>query len=231
MKARAVERAARAARESSVPDKTASALDMAARRIPRDKRGMPTTDNDAAASPYARAGDALFHARTVLLFGDIDAARAAHVCAQLLALAAQGDAPITLVVSSPGGHVESGDAIHDVIRFVRPAVRVVGTGWVASAGALVYVAAPRAQRYALPNTRFMLHEPSGGFGGQAADVEIEAREIVRMRARLNALFAAATGQREETIARDTQRNHWLSADEALRYGLVGSVIASVDELR
>lgn len=196
----------------------------------RFKLGMPNTPIDSAASPTSRTDEALFHARTVLLYGEIEPTRAASVCAQLLALDARSAAPITLFVSSPGGHVESGDAIHDVIRFVRAELRVVGTGWVASAGALVFAAAPRARRFALPNTRFMLHEPSGGFGGQAADVEIEAREILRVRARLNAIFAEATGQSEATIARDTQRNHWMSAEEALRYGLVGRIVQRADEL-
>jgi ATP-dependent Clp protease protease subunit len=137
---------------------------------------------------------ALFDARQILLTGEINDMQARRISAGLLALAAVSDDPITLVVSSPGGHVESGDMIHDMIRFVKPRVKILGTGWVASAGALIYCAAPREDRFCLPNTRFLLHEPRGGVGGAASDVEIQAREIIRMRERLNKIFAAATGQ-------------------------------------
>jgi ATP-dependent Clp protease, protease subunit len=126
--------------------------------------------------------------------------------------------------------VESGDTIHDVIRFIGPEVHIVGTGWVASAGALIYCAVAREQRFSLPNTRFLLHEPSGGMSGSAADVEIEARQVLVMRERLNRVFARATGQPVEAIARDTLRNHWLTVDEALAYGLVGKVIDRANQL-
>ena len=107
---------------------------------------------------------------------------------------------------------------------------MIGTGWVASAGALVYVAAPREQRYCLPNTRFLLHQPSGGAGGAASDIEIEAREILQMRDRLNRIFARETGQPLERIEEDTHRNFWLSAEAAVRYGLVGRIISEASEL-
>jgi len=146
-------------------------------------------------------------------------------------MAAAGDDPITIFINSQGGHVESGDTIHDVIRFVKPRVRMVGTGWVASAGALIYVSVPREDRYALPNTRFLLHQPAGGARGMASDVEIEAREILRMRERINKIFARETGQPLERIETDTHRNFWLDAQQAIDYGLVGQVINSVDELK
>lgn len=107
---------------------------------------------------------------------------------------------------------------------------MVGSGWVASAGALIFAAAERARRVCLPNTRFLLHEPSGGFSGPAADIEIEARQVIAMRARLNAIFARATGQSAEKIARDSERNHWLTAEEAVRYGLVSRIVESMREL-
>jgi len=169
----------------------------------------------------------LFAARTVLIFGEVTTALAESVCGQLLALAERGSEPIRVVLHSPGGHVEAGDTIHDLIRFVGPRVHVLGTGWVASAGALIFAAAPREQRLALPNTRFMLHQPLGGVGGPASDVEIEARQIVMMKHRLNRIFATATGQTEERITRDTERNHWMNAEEARQYGLVGSIVESV----
>lgn len=166
----------------------------------------------------------LFAARTVLVFGEVTAELAEAVSSQLFALAAMSDEPVRLVVNSPGGHVESGDTIHDVIRFIAPEVKILGTGWVASAGALIFAAAERKNRFALPNTRFLLHQPLGGVGGRATDIEIEAAQILAMRERLNRIFAAATGQAYEKIAKDTERNHWMSAQQALEYGLVGRIV-------
>jgi ATP-dependent Clp protease, protease subunit len=180
--------------------------------------------------PTALVREHLFAGRTVLIFGEVTSALAESVSAQLLALAQRGTEPIRIVIHSQGGHVESGDTLHDVIRFIGPQVRMIGTGWVASAGALIYSAAPREHRYALPNTRFLLHQPLGGVGGQASDVEIEARQILAMRRRLNAIFAEATGQTIEKITKDTERNHWMNADEARDYGLVGKIVSSADEL-
>ncbi|MGE3142842.1 MAG: ATP-dependent Clp protease proteolytic subunit [Hyphomonadaceae bacterium] len=174
---------------------------------------------------------ALFHARIVMLTGEVNDQQARRVTERLLALAADGHDPITFVISSPGGHVESGDMIHDAIKFVRPRVRMLGTGWVASAGALIYCAAPREDRFCLPNTRFLLHEPRGGVGGMASDVEIQAREILRMRERLNRIFAEATGQPIERIKKDIDRDYWMLAEEAVAYGLVGKVVSSQEELR
>jgi len=173
---------------------------------------------------------ALFDARQILLTGEINDMQARRISAGLLALAAVSDDPITLVVSSPGGHVESGDMIHDMIRFVKPRVKILGTGWVASAGALIYCAAPREDRFCLPNTRFLLHEPRGGVGGAASDVEIQAREIIRMRERLNKIFAAATGQPIARIKEDTDRDYWMMAEEAKAYGLVGKIVLSAAEM-
>lgn len=172
----------------------------------------------------------LLHSRTVLVFGEIDAELAERTNAQLFALAGASDAPITMVISSPGGHVESGDAVHDVVRFIAPEVRMLGTGWVASAGALIYIAAPRERRFATPNTRFLLHQPLGAYKGSAADIEIQAEQILAMRRRLDGLFAAATGQPFERVARDTDRDHWLTASAALDYGLVGGIVERSDEV-
>ena len=181
-------------------------------------------------SPSSFMEKALYEARTILLTGDINDKIARSVCAQLLAYSAVNDKPILLVVSSPGGHVESGDMIHDMIKFVKAPVNILGTGWCASAGALIYAAGQRQRRFALPNTRFLLHEPRGGVGGQASDVEIQAREIIRMRERLNRIFAEATGQPIERIKKDTDRDYWMSAKEALDYGLVGKIVTSHREI-
>lgn len=172
----------------------------------------------------------LFKSRTLIISGEVNQKLASSVTAQLLALAADSDSPITIFINSQGGHVESGDTIHDMIRFVKPQVRIVGTGWVASAGALIYVSVPTEDRFCLPHTRFLLHQPAGGVGGTAADIDIEAREIIKMRERLNRIFAERTGQKLSRIADDTRRNFWLSAEEAVEYGLVGSIIEGSDEL-
>jgi ATP-dependent Clp protease protease subunit len=175
-------------------------------------------------------GERLLKARTIIISGEITQRLAASVMGQLLAMSADSSDPITIYVNSQGGHVEAGDTIHDVIRFIKPKVRMVGTGWVASAGALIFVAAPREQRYCLPNTRFLLHQPAGGAGGTASDIEIEAKEILRMRDRLNRIFARETGQPLERIEEDTHRNFWLDATAAVRYGLVGRIVERVTEL-
>ncbi|HEU0300649.1 MAG TPA: ATP-dependent Clp protease proteolytic subunit, partial [Longimicrobium sp.] len=172
----------------------------------------------------------LFRSRTLIISGGIDQQLVSNVIGQLLAMSSASDEPINVFVNSQGGHVESGDTIHDVIRFIKPRVRMIGTGWVASAGALIYVAAPREDRYALPNTRFLLHQPAGGAGGTAADIAIEAHEIIRMRERINRIFARETGQPLERIESDTHRNFWLDVEAAKGYGLVGKVINSIDEL-
>lgn len=182
------------------------------------------------AEPNAFLEEALFKARTILLTGGVDDKLARRVCERLLALSAESKEPILLVVSSPGGHVESGDMIHDMIKFVEAPVMVLGSGWVASAGALIYAAAKKENRYSLPNTRFLLHEPRGGFGGQASDIDIQVREIVRMRERLNMIFAEATGQTLEKIKADTDRDHWMSAEEAVEYGLVGKIVKTRSEI-
>ncbi len=180
--------------------------------------------------PNAFLEQALFKARTILLTGGIDDSQARRVCERMLALGAESNAPILLVISSPGGHVESGDMIHDMIKFVGAPVKVLGTGWVASAGALIYAGAKRENRFALPNTRFLLHEPRGGIGGQATDIEIQAQQIIRMRERLNRIFAEATGQSLEKIKEDTDRDFWMSAEEAKEYGLVGQIVTHRSEI-
>ncbi len=196
---------------------------------------MTRLDDEPEAKPMSEPNafleEALFKARTIMLTGGVDDTLARRVCERLMALAAESNEPILLVVSSPGGHVESGDMIHDMIKFVGAPVKVLGSGWVASAGALIYSAAQKENRYALPNTRFLLHEPRGGIGGQASDVEIQVREIVRMRERLNMIFAEATGQKLEKIKVDTDRDYWMSAEEAVKYGLVSKVVRHHSEIK
>ncbi len=189
----------------------------------------PRSDANPAA-PTDSVRERLLRARMLILAGDIDHELAAGVVAQLFVLAADGDAPITMVVNSPGGHLESGVHIHDVVRFIRPRVRMIGSGWVASAAALAYVAAPREDRFCLPNTRFLLHQPSGGTSGPAADMAIEAKEILRVRQHVQGMFARQTGQTIEQIAADTRRNFWMDAETAREYGLVGRIVERADEV-
>jgi ATP-dependent Clp protease protease subunit len=176
--------------------------------------------------PKSKLEEKFLETRTILLFGEISQKSAREVCEKLILLSALNDSDIKLIINSQGGHVEAGDTIHDMIRFVKPTVKILGTGWVASAGALIYVSVPKEDRYSLPNTRFMLHQPSGGVGGQATDISIEAAEILKMRERLNQIFSTQTGQPVEKIERDTDRNFWMSAQEAKDYGLVGKVIST-----
>jgi ATP-dependent Clp protease, protease subunit len=193
----------------------------------------PERDDSPRTTPTAITEDTrnlLFKARTLIISGEINQKLAANVIGQLLAMDSQSSEPITIYINSQGGHVESGDTIHDIVRYVRSPVRMVGTGWVASAGALIYVSVPKERRFSLPHTRYLLHQPAGGMRGSAADIEIEAREILNMRERLNRVFAGATGQPIEKIEVDTRRNFWLSAEGAVEYGLVGKIITVASEL-
>jgi ATP-dependent Clp protease, protease subunit len=168
--------------------------------------------------------------RTLTLFGEVNQDVSRRTAEKLLALAYESDDPITLYISSPGGHVESGDTIFDIIRYIKPVVRTVGTGWVGSIATHIYLAPEKEHRFCLPNTRFLIHQPSGGFGGDASDIEIHAREIVKTRERINSIIAAQTGQTLERVSEDTERDYWMSAEESVDYGLVGKIINGIDEI-
>jgi len=196
--------------------------------LPEREESLPSLPPDPARMLTTQK---LFDARTILICGEITGEVARDVVAQLLALSAVSDDDISLYIHSPGGHVESADTIHDMMSFVRPRIIAVGTGWVASAGAHIFLAAEKEDRFCLPNTRFLLHQPAGGAGGRATDIEIEAGEIIKMRARLNRIIAERTGQPVKRVEKDTERNFWMTAQEAQDYGLVGKIITSVDELK
>ncbi|WP_198038240.1 ATP-dependent Clp protease proteolytic subunit [Skermanella stibiiresistens] len=185
---------------------------------PKEETPKPTP------APFSTVLQNLFKSRTVMIFGEINQKVAESTCAQLLALAVENDDPIRIIINSPGGHVESGDSIHDMIRFIKPTVKMIGTGWVASAGAHIYLAAKKEDRLCLPNTRFLIHQPLGGAGGRATDIAIEAKEIIKMRRRINEIIARETGQSIERVEKDTDRNYWMSAEEAKEYGLVSRII-------
>lgn len=192
---------------------------------------MADSENAGELGLVAKLGQKLLESRTVIISGEIDSDVARRVMTHLLLLAHESKDDITLYVHSPGGHVESADTIYDMINYVAPRVRIVGTGWVASAGAHIYLAVPREDRFCLPNTRFLLHQPWGGAGGRATDLEIEAEEILRMRERLNRIIVEKTGQTLKRVEKDTERNFWMSAEQARDYGLVGNIITSMSELR
>jgi ATP-dependent Clp protease protease subunit len=188
--------------------------------------------NRTLSSPINELELRLLNQRKVLIFGPINEKVARDVTGRLLALSGASAEPIDLYINTPGGHVESGDTIHDIIRFVDAVspVRIIGTGCVASAGVLIYIAGARGRRYCLPNTRFLIHQPMGGVRGPAVDIDIEAREIIRMRERLNRMIARETGQTYEKVAVDCDRNYWLGAEEAIAYGIADKVIRTGAEM-
>jgi ATP-dependent Clp protease protease subunit len=192
---------------------------------------METPTPAAPADPRsAFLEEKAFKSRTVLIFGAITDATAAEAARRLIALDSDSSDPIDVIVSSPGGHLESGDTIHDLIRFVHAPVRMIGSGWVGSAATHVYLAAPRERRFCLPNTRFLIHQPSGGMSGPASDIAIQAREIILARARIAELIARETGKPVAAVLEDIARDHWLSAEEAIDYGLVCRIISRREEL-
>jgi ATP-dependent Clp protease protease subunit len=195
-----------------------------------EKPPRPVPEIKPAAALTDTLRERLFNTRTLVISGEINQELASHVIAQLIALDADSARPITIFINSQGGHVESGDTVHDIVRFIRAPVRMIGTGWVASAAANIFIAAPRERRFCLPNTRFLLHQPAGGVGGSASDIEIEAREILRMRERIVRLIARETGQSIERVQNDIRRNFWLDANAALEYGLVGRIIQHADDV-
>jgi ATP-dependent Clp protease protease subunit len=181
-----------------------------------------TSRGERAYDIYSR----LLKERVVFLVGPIDDYMANVVVAQLLFLESENpDKDIHVYINSPGGSVTAGLAIYDTMQFLKPAVSTMCIGQAASMGAFLLAAGEPGKRYALPNARIMIHQPSGGARGQATDIEIQAREILYLRERLNAALARHTGQPVEKIARDVERDYFMSADEAREYGLVDSVLA------
>ncbi len=172
----------------------------------------------------------LFKSRSISIFGQINEKIARTVTEQLLALSAESSDPITIYISSPGGHVESGDVIYDMIKFIEPTVRVVGTGWVASAATNIYLAAKKENRYSLPNTRYLVHQPSGGSQGDATDIKIQMEQIIKTKERINKIISEETGRPLEQVEKDTDRDYWMSVDEAIEYGIVSKVISSVKDI-
>lgn len=190
---------------------------------PDDETSKPQLPQDAVLSR-------MLGIRTILVSGEITQEVAEKAISQALILDAASHDPIRVIITSQGGHVDSGYAIHDVLRYLESPVITVGAGWVASIAVPILLSAEKKNRYSLPNTRFLLHQPSGGAGGQASDIRIAAEEILKLGARLNKLIADETGTAVEKVADDSDRNFWMSAQEALDYGLVSKIIKSQTEI-
>ncbi len=191
-------------------------------------------EDDEPKPPAPRPEEALaerfLKTRTILLSGEIDKESAERVIRQLLLLESLADDPITLLIDSPGGDADAGFAIYDMIRFVKPQVRIVGMGLVASAAALVLLAVPNERRLGLPNSHYLIHQPLSGMRGVATEIEIHARELDRLRRRINKLIADETGQPLEKVEKDTDRDYWMGAEEAQGYGLIARIISRRGEL-
>ena len=191
-------------------------------------------EDDEPKPPAPRPEEALaerfLKTRTILLSGEIDKESAERVIRQLLLLESLSEDPITLLIDSPGGDADAGFAIYDMIRFVKPQVRIVGMGLVASAAALVLLAVPNERRLGLPNSHYLIHQPMSGTRGVATEIEIHARELEKLRQKINRLIADETGQPLEKVAHDTDRDYWMTAEEAVAYGLLSRTLKSRSEL-
>ena len=174
--------------------------------------------------------DKMLKTRTILLSGEIDKALAEKVIRQLLLLEAESDAPIKVMIDSPGGDADAGYAIFDMIRFINAPVFTIGMGLVASAGALVLLAAPKDRRISLPNSHYLIHQPLSGIRGVATEIEIHAQEVEKLRVRINELIAAETGQNLTQVEKDTDRDFWMNSEEAVKYGLISKVVVTRREL-
>ena len=183
----------------------------------------------AAAKPDALA-EKFLKTRQVLLSGEINKELAQAVNKQLLLVAADGSKPIYVYIDSPGGDVNAGFAIFDMIRFVNAPVVLIGNGLIASAAALILLAVPKERRVGLPHSSYLIHQPLSEMRGVATDLQIQAEEMAKTRSLLNKIIAEQTGKDEKQVKKDTERDYWLNADEALEYGLISKVISSRKEL-
>jgi ATP-dependent Clp protease protease subunit len=169
--------------------------------------------------------------RTIIISGEINKELAEKTIRQLLLLEDMGTEPIRIFIDSPGGDADAGYAIFDMIRFVKPDVWTVGMGLVASAAAIIQLAAPRERRVGLPNSHYLIHQPLSGIRGVATDIEIHARELEKLREKINSLIAGETGHPFEQVEKDTDRDYWMNAVEAVSYGIINRVITNRDEIQ
>ena len=201
-------------------------------RLKNDNDDNKKTEEKKDAAESAEMLTARFlNTRQILLTGEIDKALSEKIIRQLLILEADGNKPIYLFIDSPGGDADAGYGIFDMIRFINAPVYTIGMGLVASAAALVLLASPKDRRAALPNSHFLIHQPLSGIKGVATEIEIHAKELEKMRERINKLIAEETGKPLAQVAKDTDRDCWLNAEEALDYGLVSKILASRKDLK
>jgi len=168
--------------------------------------------------------------RTLLLSGEINKDLAEKTIRQLILLEDMGEEPIRIFIDSPGGDADAGYAVFDMIRFVKPPVWTIGMGLVASAAAIIQLASPKDRRLGLPNSHYLIHQPLSGIRGVATDIEIHARELDKLRAKINRLISEETGVSPEQVEKDTDRDYWMNAEEAAKYGLISRVVSRRDEL-
>jgi ATP-dependent Clp protease protease subunit len=202
--------------------------------IQSQPRRFEEEEEDEPKAPVRRSEEALaekfLKTRTILLTGQIDKEQGEKVIRQLLLLESLSVDPINLFIDSPGGDVDAGYAIFDMIRFIKAPVRILGMGLVASAAALILLAVPKERRLGLPNSHYLIHQPLSGIRGVATEIEIHARELEKTRERINKVIAEATGQSLERVQKDTDRDYWMSSEEALAYGLISRIGSGRDEL-
>lgn len=168
--------------------------------------------------------------RNILLSGEINKSLGERIIRQLILLEDQGDESIKVFIDSPGGDADAGFAIFDMMRFIKPEVIIIGMGLVASAAAIILLAAPKERRIALPNSHYLIHQPLSGMRGVATEIEIHAKELDKLRRKINKLISNETGQKIEKVEKDTDRDYWMNAEEALEYGLISKIISNRDEL-
>ncbi len=180
--------------------------------------------------PESTLIERILKTRNILLSGDINKPLGERIIRQLILLEDQGDEPIKVFIDSPGGDADAGFAIFDMMRFIKPEVIVIGMGLVASAAAIILLAAPKERRIALPNSHYLIHQPLSGMRGVATEIEIHARELDKLRRKINKLVSKETGQKIEKVEKDTDRDYWMNAEEALEYGLISRIITSRKDL-
>lgn len=188
---------------------------------------LEETCKEGAHDPLAAQ---MLKTRNILLSGEINKDMAERTIRQLLLMETANNEPVRIFIDSPGGDADAGYAIFDMIRFIRPPVWTIGMGLVASAAAIIQLAAPKERRVGLPNSHYLIHQPLSGIRGVATDIEIHARELDKLRAKINALIAQETGAPVQQVEKDTDRDYWMTAAEAVSYGLISRVISNRDEI-
>jgi ATP-dependent Clp protease, protease subunit len=190
----------------------------------------PTEQENAPRPDEPALFQRMLKSRTVIVSGEINKQLAERVIRQLILLEEESGDSIRVYIDSPGGDADAGYAIFDMMRFVKPPVTMIGMGLVASAAALILLAAPRERRIGLPNSHYLIHQPMSGSRGVATEIEIHAKEIEKLRGRINRLIADETGQPLEKVEKDTDRDYWMNADEAVSYGLLSRTVRTRGEL-